>query len=394
MPLRALLRPLLPGLAFALALGGTAAEIPAFAPGPFAVATTNLEVRPQADAKAMFTFLNGEPASGHFRYLTDILVHPEAVPTLQVDVPADAKTYGSYAGQRVPVVLLVVYPTTAANARPDYIFPYTETGDRTFSHMQRPGEGPLFADPAAKYPLILLSGGYNTHGLWHLFRLKDLAAHGYIVLDVFHGDGRSGSLQANLALRGLALRRALDFVLADPAFGPAIDADRIGVIGESAGAHTALAALGGTDPSGRVPASADPRIKAAVGLVPFLGTSFGFWPFTVDAWHFGEDYAGLKHVTKPCLALYGGRDTSVTPERVEAGVRALAGPTIAVRLDDEGHLLSAAAQRDARAWERLFFDAWLRDDAAARQLLDRADSVQGGAPDRVTYRHRSAVSAR
>jgi predicted dienelactone hydrolase len=272
------------------------------------------------------------------------------------------------------------------------VFPYTETGDRTFTRMQRPGERPLLADPATKYPLIVLSGGYNTHGLWHLFRLKDLAAHGFIVLDLFHGDGRSGSLPANLALRGLALQRALDYLLADPAFGPAIDAERIGVIGESAGAHTAFAALGGTDPSGRVPAAADPRIKAAVGVVPFLGTSFGFWPFTVDAWHFGENYAGLKKITRPSLALYGGRDTSVTPERVEAGVRALAGPTLAVRLDEEGHLLSDAAQRDARAWELLFFNAWLRGDVAAREQLQRADSVQGGARDRVTYRHLPAAA--
>lgn len=375
--------------AFALFLGATGlagVEIAPLGPGPFAVATTNLEVRPQADAKAMFELLNGSRSGTGQRYLTDILMHPEAVPTVQLDVPADPQRYGAFAGTRLPLVLLVVYPTARDNPRPDYVFPYTETGDRTFSHMQRPGEKPLLADPAASYPLIVLSGGYNTHGLWHLSHLKELAAHGYIVVDLFHGDGRSDAFAGNLALRALGVRAALDHLLRDPAFGPAIDAARIGATGESAGAHTVLAALGGTDPSGRVPALADPRVKAAVGVVPFMGGSFGFWPFTVDAWHFGEDHAGLRGVRRPFLALYGGKDSNVPPAGVEAGVRALGGPAIAVRLEDEAHLLTEAAQRDVRTWELLFFNAWLRDDATARQQLEQATAIAGGASDRVTHR--------
>lgn len=367
------------------AIGRGAAIAPA-GPGPFPVATTQLEVRPQADAKAMFAFLNGARSGKGTSYLTDILVHPDAVPTVQIDVPADAKSYGAYAGTRVPLVLLVVYPTTPDNPRPDYVFPYTETGDRTFSHMQRPGEKPLLADPAAKYPLIVLTGGYNTHGLWHLFHLKQLAAHGYIVVDLFHGDGRSDQFAANLALRGLAVRAALDHLLLDPDFGPAIDPARIGATGESAGGHTALAALGGIDPAGRVPGLADPRLKAAVGVVPFMGGSFGFWPFKFDAWFFGEDHSGLRGVRRPFLAIYGGKDSNVPPAGVEAGVRALGGPTLAIRLDDEAHLLTDTAQRDVRTWELLFFNAWLRDDAAARRQLEQAESVTGGTADRVTYR--------
>lgn len=392
--LRFFAAPLVFALVLVASTRGRGAEIVPVEAGPFAVATTNLEVQPQADAKAMFAFLNGARTADRTPYLTDILVHPDAVPTVQLDVPADAAHYGAFAGQRVPLVLLVVYPTPRDNPRPDYVFPYTETGDRTFTHMQRPGERPLLADPAAKYPLIVLSGGYNTHGLWHLFHLKQLAAHGYIVVDLFHGDGRSQSFAANLALRGLAVRAALDHVLRDPDFGPAIDPARIGASGESAGAHTVLAALGGIDPSGRVPALADPRVKAAVGVVPFMGASFGMWPFKVDAWHFGEDHAGLRDVRRPFLALYGGKDVNVAPAGVEAGVRALGGPALAVRLDDETHSLTEPAHRDVRTWELLFFNAWLRDDAAARRQLEEGTTVTDGTRDRVTYRNATSGPAR
>lgn len=375
-------------------VGVRAAELPPFEAGPFPVATTNLEVRPQADAKAMFDYMNGAKSSGGAKYLTDILVHPAAVPTVQLAVPDDAQHFGELAGKRLPLVLLVVYPTTRDNPRPDYVFPYTETGDRTFSHMQRPGEAPLLADPTVKYPLVVLSGGYNTHGLWRLFHLRQLAAHGYIAVDIFQADGRNGSFATNLALRTLGVRAAIDFVLRDPGFGPAVDATRIGVVGDSAGAHTVLSLLGGTDPSGRVPAAPDPRVKVAVGVVPFMGGEFGFWPFKVDAWHFGSDHAGLRGVQRPFLALYGGKDSNVLPGGVESGVRALGGPVLAVRLDDEAHLLSDTAHRDVRTWELLFLDAWLRDDAEARRKLAECDSVAGGTRDRVTYRSKLAETRR
>ena len=351
--------------------------------GPFPVATTNLEARP-CDSKAMFDYLNGKTASGATQYLTDILVHPEAVPTVSINVPDDAKLYGPQAGTRLPLVLLIVYPTTRENPRPDYQYPYTETGDRLFTHMQRPGDKPIFADPAAKYPLIVFSGGYNTHALWHLFHLKALAAQGYIVVDMSHGDGRGASFAGNAALRSIELRATLDFVLQQPDFGPAIDPDRIGAVGESAGGHTVLAALGGIDPAGKIPAGADPRVKAAFGVVPFMGGSLGFWPFKLDFWFFGEDHAGLRQVRRPFMALYSGNDGNVPPAGVEAGLRALAGPATGIMLDGEGHLVSNPANSDIRTWEILFFDAWLRDNATARQKLATGTSVRGGVNDHKT----------
>ncbi len=363
-----------------------AAELEPIGPGPYALATTNLEVTPRADLP-MFDCLNGKMTAARTVYLTDILAHPEAVPTLTIAVPAGGRPFGSIAGRSIPLVLLVMYPTSNDNARPDYVFPYKDTGDSRLPHMQRSGEKPIFATAPAKFPLIVMSGGYNTHAMWHLHQLKMLASHGYVVIDVQHGDGRGPSFEGNLALRVLELRAAIDYALQSPDFAGAIDPARIGVLGESAGGHTILAAMGATDPTGRIATVPDPRIKAGFGLVPFMGGSMGFWPLQIDEWFFGKDHAGLRSVRTPFLAVYGEKDTNVPPEGVEAGVRAMSGPATAVELDGQTHQFNVASQTDVDTWEILFFDAWLKDDATARRKLELGTSVRGGVRDHKTIAH-------
>ena len=180
---------------------------------------------------------------------------------------------------------------------------------------------------------------------------------------------------------------ALDFVLGHPDFASAIDRERIGASGASAGGHTILAAMGGIDPTGKHPSAADPRIKAGVGVVPFMGGVFGVWPFTMDNWLFGKDHSGLKSVRQPFLALYGQKDKNVPPEGVEAGVRAMSGPAIAVMLDGETHSLSQGAETDVNTWEVLFFNAWLRNDDQARRQLVLGTTVRGGGSDHKTIQH-------
>jgi len=378
-----------------LLIGGrpaAGAELEPIGPGPFAVASTNFEVTPRPEVP-MFDFLNGKVTPTRTEYITDILSHPEAVPTLTIPVPNDAKRYGSQAGTKLPLVLVVMYPTAADNPRPDYKFPYKETGDNVFPHMQRPGEKPLLASGVGKYPLIVNAGGYNTHTLWHMEHMKLLASHGYIVVDMLHGDGRGSFFAGNLALRSFELRATLDFMLQRSDFAAAIDADRIGAAGQSAGGHTILAAMGGMDPAAEIAFLPDPRVKAAFGLVPFMGASFGFWPFKTDAWFFGEDHAGLRNVHRPFFAVYGEKDENVVPAGVEAGVRAIAGPATAVMLDGESHLVSNPANSDIGTWEILFFDAWLRDDASAREKLKTGTTVRGGVHDHKTIEH-AAVPAK
>lgn len=316
------------------------------------------------------------------RYVGDILAEPSAALTFQVEVPARSRVYGAWAGQTVPFVAYVLYPTDQDNDRPDYRFPYAETGDAVVPRMQRAGEAPRFADPAARYPLIVYSGGYNTHGLWHLGHLKPLAADGCIVLDVFHGDGRGRDFLPNLALRVLALRTAVELLLAHPDFGPRIDRDRLAFSGASGGAHTVLALLGGRGAEDEpVPALEGVRVRAAFVVVPFLGGELGFWPFKLKAWVFGQDHAGLRHVQVPVLAVYGEADTNVPRAGVEAGLRALGGPATGVLLAGEAHDLSDAAVGDTWAWERLFFAAHLRDDADARAQWEKGTSMTGGVSD-------------
>ncbi len=363
----------------------SANSLPAWQAGPYAVAMSHLEVKEQPDNQVMLSYLLGQPSEAH--YVRDILLQPEATPTVIVQVPDQPERYGSWAGKTWPVVLLIAYPTTESNPRTDYEFPYTDTGDRTLSHMHQPGDQPLFAEvPGGKFPLIMMSGGYRTHSLWYIHHMRAIAQQGYIVVDLFHGDGRETEFAAALALRSLAFKAALDYVLAHPDYGPSIDVDRMGAVGESGGGHTVLTALGGFDPKQRLPAVPDPRIKAAVGVVPFMGASFGFWPSAVDGWYFGKNHAGLSAVSKPYLAIYGGKDKNVKPKGVMGGIRAVAGPSMAVRLPEEAHLFSHAAHQDARTWELLFLDAFVRNNPAARAQLAVATEVAGGARDEVTYR--------
>jgi len=374
-------------LALAACLGAArlpGVELDPIGPGSFAVGSTNLEVTDPA-GNPMIDYLNGKLAGGKEAYLTDILANPTAVLTLTIDVPNQSATFGAQAGGRLPVVIYVLYPTRNDNLWADYRFPYSETGDAVFPHMQKPGEPPIFAAATTQYPLIVYSGGYNTHGLWHLAHLKNLAAHGYIVVDVFHGDARTTGFNAALALRPIELRAALDRVLQDPGFSGAIDRDRIGASGASAGGHTILSAMGGFDPADPPSSRPDPRIKAGFGLVPFMGGSFGSWPFQMDAWLFGRDHAGLRGVRTPFFAIYAQNDRNVPPGNVEAGLRELGGPTTAVLLDGETHDLSAKATSDDDTWEILFFDAWLRGDADACRKLAEGTTVKGGVHDHKTY---------
>ncbi len=365
-----------------------AVEIAPIGPGPFAIGSTHLEVTPQP-GRTISNFIKGEVTAKGVEYLTDILVHPADVPMVTIEVPHDPALYGSQSGTRIPVVLLVLYPTSTDNPRPRYTFPYPVTGGWTLPHMQRAGDRPIFASTTGKYPLIVHSSGYNTRGLWHLDHLKTLAAHGYIVVDIFHGDGRGASITGNTALRPLELRATIDYLLAHPDFGPAIDAEQIGVSGQSAGGHTVLATMGGIDPSGRIPSTIDPRIKAGVGLIPFMGGTIGAWPLKTDLWFFGSDFAGLRGITKPFLAIYGEKDSNVSRVNVEAGIRQVSGPATAVMLHGETHDVSDAANTDIYTWEILFFDTWLRHDPRARTLLESATNVRGGVIDLKTFEHRS-----
>lgn len=365
-------------------------EISPIPAGPYAVGSSHLEIT-ASPTSPLIDYLKGKSTRTGSLYLADLLVHPDAALLTQVKIPADHALHGRHAGSRMPLLLYVLYPTTSENLRSDYRFPYPDTADNVFPHMQQAGDKPLFPRDATRHPLIVFSHGYEGHGLWDLDHLKFLAAQGYIVASIFHGDGRDG-FETGLARRPLELKQALDYLLAHPYFGPAIDPDRIGVSGSSFGGYTILAAMGAKN--SRWPtAVADPRIKAGFGLVPFLGARLGPWLLGIDAWPFGKDFAGLRAVQAPFFAVYGEKDTNVRPAAVRAGVAQMSGATAAVMLDGEQHLLSKHAWSDVHTWEVLFFDTWLRGDAKARKQLYGASSVRGGVHDHKTFQRAPRISA-
>ncbi len=340
-----------------------------------------------ASAAPMEHYLVGRWQPQGSLYLDQLISDRKASLVIDVKVPEDWPYAGRLAGLSLPVVLTVLYPTPADNPRPEYTFP-EEHGWYRLPHMQRPGEAPLFADERARYPLIVHSGGQNTHGLWHLWKLRHLASHGYIVVDVYHGDGRTPGGSELFALRSLAVRAALDHVLAHPHYAGHIDAQRIGATGSSAGGLTVLTLLGGRNPARPGLSLADERIKAGFGTVPFAGfgmaaaRDMGLPPGgTPNFWNFGFDFAGLAAAKRPWFAVSGELDRNVPAADVLAAARAMGGPAWVVEMKGQTHGLNEAADAEARGWEAAFFDAHLRDDAVARALL-RSGATPAG-PDAV-----------
>jgi predicted dienelactone hydrolase len=106
-----------------------------------------------------------------------------------------------------------------------------------------------FAADPARWPVIVLSHGYGgTARIMGWFGIA-MARDGYIVVAVDH-PGNNGLDQMTVAGailywdRSEDLRAALEATEQDPAIGPHIDRDRVGVAGFSAGGFTALVAAG------------------------------------------------------------------------------------------------------------------------------------------------------
>ncbi|MGI3171659.1 alpha/beta hydrolase family protein [Pseudooceanicola sp. C21-150M6] len=138
-----------------------------------------------------------------------------------------------------PIAASVWYPA----ANPTYRAPVGDGPifDPTFAFI-----GPAIA--VGEHPLVLLShgSGGNADSLGWL--TSGLVADGAIVLAVNHPGSTSGDSSprrsVDLEARANDLTAALDMILADPAFSPFIDPDRIGVVGFSLGGATALGLAG------------------------------------------------------------------------------------------------------------------------------------------------------
>ena len=367
-------------------------------PGPYAVGCSNVaqDFSRLAPGENAADYWDGAPsASGAPRYATDLLVDPANTLSVTVSAPNDTNLYGSIAGTQVSYVVLTCYPTGAANPRADYLLP---TGE-IVPHMQTGADQPLFADPAARYPVIVFSHGYQGSPISskYLSIMSVFASYGYIVVAPFHGDLRFSDLTidnlsdavallahlnpftALQALRPRSMSAALDLMLAHPQWRDHIEATQIGGFGASLGGETLMlmggAGLTTTPGLSWTQVMVDPRLKAAVGYVPFFGQTF------LPA--FGRDQHGLDSVTLPYLAISGTADTTAPINMTTQGITRLAGMRELVKLTGVKHEFDVASTNDIFTWSLTFLDAEVRGNLAARQQLSTMASVAGGGDDSV-----------
>lgn len=367
-------------------------------PGPYPIACSNVAqdfARAPTGDDAQ-DYWEGRPAAdGTPRSMADLLADPANALTVTVHTPDDSNLFGSFAGKPVGYVVLACYPTTVSNGRADFPMP---TG-QSVPHMQTGAEAPLFADDSARYPVLAFSHGYAGSPLSddHFVLLSWLASYGYVVVAPFHGDPRFSNLRiddfrdavkvlahlsdavAMQALRPLAVKAALDRVLSHPLWRDHLDATRIGGFGASMGGETLLLSGGAaltTSPglsSARV--GGDPRIKAAVGYVPYFGQPL------LPA--FGRDQQGLDGVALPYLAISGTADTTAPLAVTVQGIRRLAGPRMLVSLGGVEHGFDLNSAPDIFTWTLTFLDAHVRQLPDASLKLSTMARVDGGGDDRL-----------
>jgi predicted dienelactone hydrolase len=364
------------------------------APGAYPVGCSNVEqdfsrIASGSDATAYWEGRGGD-GSG---YVTDLLVDPAHAFVVGVTLPDDGELYGDFRNRTLAFGTLVCYPTTLSNSRANYTLP----DGKAVPHMQRSAEPPILAVDRARFPALLFSHGLGGSPLSgdYIDALTLFASHGYIVVAPFHADARVSDVRidtvsdlidaiANFsdytalqAIRPWALRAALDAVLADPTFAARIDANEIGGFGASLGGESLLLMRGArlTVSVGLSSKSVlnDPRLKAAVGYVPYFGQPL------LPA--FGRDQHGLDDVPIPYLAIAGSEDVTAPAIVTAVGMTELTGVRQLVLLTGVSHGFDAESSPDIFTWSLAFLGAYVQDDPLSRATSARMTRVAGGGDD-------------
>lgn len=382
-------------------------------PGRFAVACSNIEQDAARIAQSGLQPADFWDGTGG-RYITEILAQPSSTLRIHAVSPDQRTLYPTTAGESIEYVAIVCHPTPRANTDPDYALPGT---DDVVPHMLPPGAEPRLVSaseylatlgievtPApppgpAKMPLIVYSHGLagSPIGKGYINVMTQLAAQGYMVAAIFHGDPRFSRVRLEdfddywyalvnfdriaemMLLRPVALRAMTDVLLGHPGYSPGIDAERIGGFGASMGGQSMAHLLGA-----RITTSLglscrdtvqDPRIKAAFGYVPYSGQSW------LPA--FCDDQRGAEGVTRPFMAMTGSQDTTAPQGMTEQAVHRMKGSRYMVSLLGGQHELRPQDAADLLTWMVTFFNAYLdvpADPGAMARLIKMAQ-VQGGRDD-------------
>lgn len=224
------------------------------------------------------------------------------------------------------LALWLFYPAESDGSGKPFILPFAVNLNLTADATPDFGDTPR--------PLIMFSHGRGSNGLLYAWFYQYLAERGYIVAAINHYrantyDSSIVYLANKLWQRPVDLKLAIDFLLAHPKWGSAIDARRIGVAGHSQGGFTSLW-IGGAKVNAQkylafqtgwrnnklVPQSLrdqlpldpkpaldvhDDRIKAAFAMAPGIIQAFGM------------DEAGLAQMKIPAFIAVGARDTQTPP---------------------------------------------------------------------------------
>jgi hypothetical protein len=387
--------------------------------GRFAVACSNVaqdatRIAPGAQAS---DYWEGRPINGVDHYVSELLAQPQAAVRYNARVPDIRANYPGHAGDDVDFVAIVCHPTPRSNNDASYALP--GTGD-VIPHMQAAGQAPKLisaTEYAAAFgiavgeapnapqrlPLIVYSHGLTGSPIskGYVDVMVQLAAQGYVVAAPFHGDPRFSRVRLEdisdfvfvlrdfdrivelQLMRPLSLKVMTDVLLAEPGFGfaPAIDTQRIGGFGASMGGEAMALLLGArlTTSIGLAcdEAVRDPRIKAAVGFVPYMGQAF------LPA--FCDSQSGATGVNRPYLALSGTVDTTAPIGPAQQAINRFSGSRYLVRLPDGKHEFRPEDAGDLFTWMTAFLNTYLQvpaDPGAASRFFKMA-SVVGGRDDRL-----------
>jgi len=387
------------------------------APGPFKVACSNVEQNAafiaQSGAGAE-DYWEGRPVNDQPRYIGQVLTAPGTAVRFDAPVPDIRTLYPQHAGGAVEHVAIVCHPTSSNNMDPDYTLP--GTGGRV-PRMQAAGAQPkliglaeysagfgIFFSPAppdvpARLPFLAFSHGLGGSPIspGFLEAMVDLASYGFVVGAVFHGDPRFSRIRLEdindvvfllrdfdkfvemELMRPVSLKAMVDVLLAHPGFAPGIDPERIGGFGASMGGQAMANILGArlTTSFGLACRETvrDPRIKAAVGLVPYMGQ-------TVLP-SFCNDQSGAADMQRPYLALSGTADTTAPIKMVEQALNRSSGSRYLVELPNVVHEYKPEFRDDVMTWTVTFLRAYLgvAEDRQAMARLIRMQSVTGGPAD-------------